>query len=144
MPVPFIIYFLRGRHNFLISQGLSPCYYLYYHFFIFFDNIFVRGYYVCTPTIRYANEKYYFYTIHFSTYWYYGKYHTYDSPTILSNLLHNRLRTLPHYHLNHLYEFNSGWVHLISHGLDIYIKPKFDSSTADEEKSKLEPDANPA
>ena len=31
-----------------------------------------------------------------------------------------------------------------THGLDMYIRIKFDSSTADEEKSKLEPDANPA
>ena len=96
------------------------------------------------PTIRHANEKYYFYTINFSTYWYYGKYHMHDSPTIFSTLPHNRLRISPLYHLNHLYEFNSGWVHLVTYGLDMYIRIKFDSSTADEEKSKLEPDANPA
>ena len=75
----------------------------------------------------------------------YGKPHTYDSPKILPSLPHNKTEniatkwTQPTSILLIVVES-----HLISSGLDMNIRFTTDTLTADEEKSKLEPNANPA
>ena len=112
---------------------------LSFYFIYLFLIIFLYGGTISAPpTIRHANKTYYyslflfFYVLDTMT----NVIHMKDP--ILITITHNRLKISSHYHLNHLYDFNSGWMHLTSYGLDIHIRTKFDSSTADEEKSKLE------
>ena len=75
----------------------------------------------------------------------YGKPHMYDSPKRLPSLPHNKTEniatkwTQPTSILLIVVES-----HLISYGLDMFIRFTTDTLTADEEKSKLEPNANPA